>query len=97
MVITYRVPALTYRLMWPQRRLPYIGLPNVLAGEFVVPELLQDDATPDNLAQALLNLLGDPLVQRRLESRFAELRASLRRCAAAAAARAIMPLLARAG
>jgi lipid-A-disaccharide synthase len=96
MVITYRVPALTYRIMWPQRRLPYIGLPNVLAGEFVVPELLQHDATPENLAQALLNLIADPLVQRRMEARFAALRASLRRGAASAAARAIMPLLARA-
>jgi lipid-A-disaccharide synthase len=96
MVITYRVPALTYRIMWPQRRLPYIGLPNVLAGEFVVPELLQDDATPENLAQALLNLIADPLVQRRVEARFAALRASLRRNAASAAASAIMPLLAHA-
>jgi lipid-A-disaccharide synthase len=96
MVITYRVPALTYRIMWPKRQLPYIGLPNVLAGEFIVPELLQDDATPENLAQALLNLLGDHVVQRRLEARFAELRASLRRGAASAAARAIMPLLGRA-
>jgi lipid-A-disaccharide synthase len=95
MVITYRVPALTYRIMWPQRRLPYIGLPNVLAGEFVVPELLQDDATPENLAQALLNLIADPLVQRRVEARFSTLRASLRRGAADAAARAIMSLLAR--
>jgi lipid-A-disaccharide synthase len=96
MVITYRVPALTYRIMWPQRRLPYIGLPNVLAGEFIVPELLQDDATPENLAQALLNLIADPLVQRRVEARFSALRASLRRGAADAAARAIMPLLDRA-
>jgi lipid-A-disaccharide synthase len=68
----------------------------VLAGEFVVPELLQHDATPDNLAQALLNLIADPLVQRRVEARFAALRASLRRGAASAAARAIMPLIARA-
>jgi lipid-A-disaccharide synthase len=96
MVIAYRVPALTYRIMWPQRRLPYIGLPNVLAGEFIVPELLQDAATPENLAQALLNLIADPLVQRRVEARFSALRASLRRGAANAAARAIMPLLARA-
>ena len=93
MVITYRVPRLTHRIMWPQRRLPYIGLPNVLAGEFVVPEFLQDDATPDNLAQALLNLIADPLVQRRLEAKFATLRSSLRQGAAAAAARAIMPML----
>jgi lipid-A-disaccharide synthase len=96
MVITYRVPSLTYRIMWPQRRLPYIGLPNVLAGEFIVPELLQEDATADNLAQALLNLIADPLIQRRLENRFAQLRSNLRRGAAASAAQAIMPLLGRA-
>lgn len=95
MVITYRVPPLTYRIMWPQRRLPYIGLPNVLAGEFIVPELLQDDATPENLAQALLNLMADPVVLRRLEGRFAAMRAGLRRGAATSAARVIMPMLAR--
>ena len=39
--------------------LPYVGLPNILAGEFLVPELLQDEATPDALAQALLDLLRD--------------------------------------
>jgi lipid-A-disaccharide synthase len=93
MVITYRVPAWTYRIMWPQRRLPYIGLPNVLAGEFIVPELLQDDATDENLAQALLNLLADPWVLERLEERFAGFRATLRRGAAAAAARVVVPML----
>jgi lipid-A-disaccharide synthase len=71
MVITYRVPALTYRIMWPKRLLPYVGLPNVLAGRFIVPELLQDDANADNIAQALLNLLGDSVVRRRLRERFA--------------------------
>jgi lipid-A-disaccharide synthase len=93
MVITYRVPALTYRIMWPQRRLPYIGLPNVLAGEFIVPELLQEDATEENLAQALLNLLGDPWVLQRLEERFGTIRKSLRRGAADSAARVIMTML----
>jgi lipid-A-disaccharide synthase len=94
MVIAYRVPALTYRLMWPRRLLPYIGLPNVLAGEFIVPELLQEDATAENLAQALLNLLSDPWVLRRLEERFALMRRSLRRGAADAAARVVVPMLA---
>ncbi|MCC6531492.1 MAG: lipid-A-disaccharide synthase [Burkholderiales bacterium] len=93
MVITYRMPSLTYRIMWPKRRLPYVGLPNVLAGEFIVPELLQADATPDNLAQALLNLLGDSLVQRRLRARFAAMRTSLRRDAAMNAARVLAPML----
>ncbi len=94
MVVTYRVPALTYRIMWPKRLLPYVGLPNVLAGEFIVPELLQDDATPENIAQALLNLLGDSQVQQRLERRFAAMRAHLRRDAAASAAGVIVPMLA---
>jgi lipid-A-disaccharide synthase len=93
MVITYRVPALTYRLMWPRRLLPYIGLPNVLAGEFIVPELLQEEATAENLAQAMLNLLADPWVLRRLEERFALMRKSLRRGAAEAAARVVVPML----
>ena len=96
MVITYRVPALTYRIMWPKRLLPYVGLPNVLAGQFIVPELLQDDANADNIAQALLNLLGDSLVQRRLRDRFAAMRASLRRDAAAGAAAVIVPMLTKA-
>jgi lipid-A-disaccharide synthase len=93
MVITYRMPALSWRIMWPKRRLPYVGLPNVLAGEFVVPELLQDDATPENLAQALLNLLEDSLVRRRIEARFSRMRAGLRRNAADTAAEVVVRLL----
>ena len=54
MVIAYRLAPLTYRLMKRRAILPYVGLPNILAGRFIVPELLQDEATPENLAQALL-------------------------------------------
>lgn len=93
MVITYRMPALTYRIMWPKRRLPYVGLPNILAGEFVVPELLQADATAENLSQALLNLLADGGVARRMEARFAQMRAGLRRNSAATAAQVVSGLL----
>ncbi len=95
MVITYRMPALSWRIMWPKRRLPYVGLPNILAGEFVVPELLQDQATPANLSQALLNLVADSLVQRRMESRFAKMRVDLRRNAADGAAQVVLQLLSR--
>jgi lipid-A-disaccharide synthase len=59
----------------------------------VVPEIIQDDATPDNLSQALLNLLGDETVRKRLEQRFAAMHASLRRDAAQHAARAILRYL----
>jgi lipid-A-disaccharide synthase len=77
MVITYRVPRLTYRLMMRKALLPYVGLPNILAGEFIVPELLQDQATPENLEQALGNWLAHKGARERLESRFAAIHESL--------------------
>ena len=58
--------------------MPYYGLPNILAREFVVPEFIQDDATARNLAQAVLNLLGDGVVRSRLADHFLALGASLR-------------------
>ena len=64
MVITYRMPRLSWWLMRPRAYQPYVGLPNILAGEFVVPELLQDDATPENLAEAVLKLLDDEPLRR---------------------------------
>lgn len=55
-VITYRMSPLTWRMMKKKALLPYVGLPNILAGQFIVPEILQEDATAENLAQALGNL-----------------------------------------
>src|SRR5206468_2402220 len=60
MVITYKMAQLTYGMMSKMGYLPWVGLPNIIAGEFIVPEILQDDATPENLAQAVLNSLNDP-------------------------------------
>ena len=69
-VIFYRVSALTAHIVRRKLLLPWVGLPNVLAGRFVVPELLQDDATPGNLAQAALNLFDDTVTRRRIETVF---------------------------
>jgi lipid-A-disaccharide synthase len=77
MVITYRLNPLTYRMVMRKALLPYFGLPNILSGEFVVPELLQDDATPANLAQALGNLLDSPDARARMRAHFARLHESL--------------------
>ncbi len=93
MVITYKMPAASYWLLRGKGYLPYYGLPNILAGEFVVPEIIQDDATPQNLSQALLNLLGDEPVRIRIERRFGEISDSLLRGAARQAALAVLPLL----
>jgi lipid-A-disaccharide synthase len=70
-VIFYRVSALTARIVRRKLLVPWVGLPNVLAGRFVVAELLQEDATAENLAQAALNLYDDTVTRRRLEALFA--------------------------
>lgn len=79
MVISYKVPWLTAQIMKRQGYLPYVGLPNILCGEFVVPELLQDDATPEKLANALLDWLNHPQRIAQLKSRFAQMHETLRR------------------
>ena len=79
MVISYKVPWLTAQIMKRQGYLPYVGLPNILCGEFVVPELLQDDATPDKLTDALLDWLNHPAKVSELKIRFAQMHETLRR------------------
>ena len=93
MVITYKMPPATYWLLQGKGYLPYYGLPNILAREFVVPEFIQDDATPQNLSQALLNLLADVATRDRIAARFASMSASLHRGAARQAALAVLPML----
>jgi len=90
MVITYRQSPLSWALMRSMAYLPYVGLPNVLAGEKLVPELIQDDANPAALAGALLTLLRDTAAQRRQIERFREFHHLLRQEAAERAARAVL-------
>lgn len=93
MVITYKMPKLSWWLMKDKSYLPYVGLPNILCERFVVPEILQDDATPENLSQALLNQINDPAVVAGLEWTFLQLHRTLRQNTAHKAAAAILPLL----
>ena len=79
MVISYKVPWLTAQIMKRQGYLPYVGLPNILCGEFVVPELLQNDASPENLAQALIDWLNHPHKVAELKARFSQMHETLRR------------------
>lgn len=93
MVITYKMPALTYWISKRKQYQPWVGLPNILAGKFVVPELLQDDATPENIAQALLNLVNDKNAVAELEQVFSDMHHTLRQNTAQKAAAAILPYL----
>ncbi|MBT8587332.1 lipid-A-disaccharide synthase [Polynucleobacter paneuropaeus] len=79
MVISYKVPWLTGQIMKRQGYLPYVGLPNILCGEFVVPELLQNEAIPEALANALMTWLENPNKVTQLKSRFTEMHETLRR------------------
>jgi len=90
MVIAYRQSPLTWALMRTMLYLPYVGMPNILAGEKLVPELLQDEANPAALAGALLTLLRDTAAQRRQVERFREFHHMLRQNAAEKAADAIL-------
>jgi lipid-A-disaccharide synthase len=93
MVIAYRQSPLTSALMRGMVYLPYVGMPNILAGEKLVPELLQDDANPAALAGALLSLLRDTAAQRRQVERFREFHHLLRQNAAEKAADAVLEVL----
>ncbi|MBS3916335.1 MAG: lipid-A-disaccharide synthase [Sulfuritalea sp.] len=95
MVIAYRMSPWTWRLMRRMKYQPWVGLPNILSGGFVVPEFLQDDATPENLAQALGNLVEDPESSRRITGIFARLHEQLRLNSAERATDAILPYLSR--
>jgi len=96
MVIGYRVGWLNWQLMSRMRYQPWVGLPNVLAESFVVPELLQDAMTPEALAAAVLRWLDDAPGRERLVERFTDMHHGLRRDTATAATDAIAQVLGRA-
>ena len=97
MVIAYRMGALSWRLMSAKRLQPWVGLPNILCGEFVVPELLQDAATPPALATEVLRWLDaastQPETIAALEQRFTALHTELLRDTPQLAAHAIAQVL----
>lgn len=95
-VIFYRVSALTAHIVRRKLLLPWVGLPNVLAGRFVVPELLQEDATPGNLAQAAQNLFDDTITRHRIETLFSQMSHTLAADTGAIAADAVIAELDRA-
>ena len=95
MVVAYRIAAVTHAIVkgLGLLKVDHYALPNVLAGEQVVPEFMQRDCTPEALAQAVLRWLGDPAAVAALQPRFRAIHASLRRDASAQAAGVVAELL----
>lgn len=90
MVITYRMSNLSWQLLKRMRLQPYVGLPNILAEKFVVPELLQDDATPEKLAQATLDLINNKEILAEIKKEFTNIHFQLKQNTAEKAAIAIL-------
>ncbi len=93
MVIAYNMNGISWRIMQKKQLQPWVGLPNILCGEFVVPELLQDAATPEALAEATLAWLQAPDKVRALEQRFTTLHHKLQRDTPTLCADAIQKVL----
>lgn len=93
MVIAYNMNGLSWRLMQRKQLQPWVGLPNILCREFVVPELLQEAASPEALAQATLEWLDAPAKTQALQQRFSALHVQLQRDTPTLCANAIQKVL----
>ncbi len=99
MVIAYRMGWLSWQIMRRKQLQPWVGLPNILCRDFIVPELIQDRATPQALSAAVLQWLDDlvhqPAKMATLQQHFATLHHSLLRDTSTLATNAIEKILAR--
>ncbi|KAB2921964.1 MAG: lipid-A-disaccharide synthase [Dechloromonas sp.] len=93
MVITYKIANASYWIMKRLAYQPFVGLPNILAGREVVPEILQDQATPENLAEALVKLYEDKDNARAVADTFTDIHLQLRQNTAEKAANAVIECL----
>ncbi|MBU6291746.1 MAG: lipid-A-disaccharide synthase [Burkholderiales bacterium] len=97
MVISYRMNPASWQVLRLMAYQPWVGLPNIMAREFLVPELLQDRATPAGLSSALWAQLSNDQNRQRLRRRFVDLHHDLMRNTASQSAHAVMELLSQAG
>ena len=95
MVIAYKMNWLSWQIMRRKQLQPWVGLPNILCREFVVPELLQDAATPQALADAVITWFGAPAKIAALQTRFVALHTELQRDTVSLATHAIENTLER--
>lgn len=93
MVVAYRMARLSYAIFSRMLHTSWVSLPNLLAQRELVPEILQDDATPENLGAALLQFYDDPLLYDQLQREFDDLHQQLRRNASERAAEAVCKLI----
>ena len=80
----------SWQILKRMRLQPYVGLPNILAEKFIVPELLQDDSTPEKLAEATIKLISDTTYISEIKAEFTKIHFSLKQNSAEKAANVIL-------
>lgn len=95
MVVAYRMASITYWLAKFLVNIPYFSLPNLLANKLLVPEFIQDQVIPENLAPAVLEWLNNCHKVQILQNSFTELHHHLRQSANKEAAQAILSLISK--
>jgi len=93
MIVCYRLSALTWALASRMLKVPYVSLPNLLAGRELVPELLQHDVTVENLRREVFGWLDDPQRQASISVEYERIHHSIRLDADQQAATAIAGFL----
>lgn len=93
MVIAYRISTLTWMIVKRMLRVAHVGLPNILAGRAIVPELLQREATPEKLSEALLFLMHDQPALAEMQTAFLDMHRALRQDCGEKAAQVILQYL----
>ncbi|GAA6134409.1 lipid-A-disaccharide synthase [Oceaniserpentilla sp. 4NH20-0058] len=93
LVVSYKLSALTAFFVKRMLKQPFVSLPNLLAGKELVPELIQENATPEKLSQAVLNFVKNSAASKHLKKEFTELHIDLKRDADNESAKAIINLI----
>ena len=79
MIIVYKTSLLSYLLLKNMLLIPYIGLPNILLNRFIVPEFLQNKATPEKISEKAVEILTDKKLQKDLNTKFKQLHINLKK------------------
>lgn len=78
MIVIYKMSSISWQILKRMRYLPYISLPNILLNKFLVPELLQDDATPQNISDKTIEILKDTAYRKNLLIQFTKIHHQLK-------------------
>ncbi len=78
MIVIYKMSSISWQILKRMRYLPYISLPNILLNKFLVPELLQDDATPQNISDKTIEILKDVAYRKNLLIQFTKIHHQLK-------------------